>query len=123
MKTNTTRKNARRLRRKLSLRRHVSGTAAKPRLAVHRTLNHIYVQLIDDAAGRTLAASSTLADGIRDRVKASGNCDAARIVGEDIAAKALGLGVSAAVFDRAGFCFHGRVKALAEGARAKGLKV
>lgn len=91
--------------------------AQRPRLSVHRTGKHIYAQIIDDAAGKTLAAASTLGE------KASGaNVDAAQKVGKDIAAAAKKAGVTAVVFDRGGFLYHGRVKALADAAREGGLE-
>ena len=94
-----------------------SRAGGKPRLSVHRTGRHIYAQIIDDAAGKTVAAASTLGE------KASGaNVDAASKVGKDIAAAAKKAGVTAVVFDRGGFLFHGRVKALAEAAREGGLE-
>ena len=94
-----------------------SRAGGKPRLSVHRTGRHIYAQLIDDAQGRTLAAASTLGD------KGSGaNVDAAAKVGKDIAAAAKKAGVSTVVFDRGGYLFHGRVKALADAAREGGLE-
>ena len=94
-----------------------SRAGGKPRLSVHRTGRHIYAQVIDDAAGRTVAAASTLG------VKNSGaNVDAAVQVGKDIAAAAKKAGVTAVVFDRGGYLFHGRVKALADAAREGGLE-
>jgi large subunit ribosomal protein L18 len=94
-----------------------SRAGGKPRLSVHRTGRHIYAQVIDDAGGRTIAAASTLG------VKASGaNVDAAAKVGTDIAAAAKKAGVTAVVFDRGGYLFHGRVKALADAAREGGLE-
>ena len=94
-----------------------SRSGGKPRLSVHRTGKHIYAQVIDDAAGKTLAAASTLGG------KASGeNVDAAKQVGSDIAAAAKKAGVTTVVFDRGGFLFHGRVKALADAAREGGLE-
>ena len=94
-----------------------SRAGGKPRLSVHRTGKHIYAQVIDDAAGKTLAAASTLG------AKASGaNVDAAKQVGSDIATAAKKAGVTTVVFDRGGFLFHGRVKALAEAAREGGLE-
>lgn len=104
----------RRRRVRSALRSRAGG---KPRLSVHRTGRHIYAQIIDDAAGRTLAAASTLgAKG------AGANVEAATKVGSDIAAAAKKAGVTTVVFDRGGFLFHGRVKALAEAARAGGLE-
>ncbi len=94
-----------------------SRAGGKPRLSIHRTGKHIYAQVIDDAQGKTLAAASTLGS------KASGaNVDAAKQVGSDIAAAAKKAGVTTVVFDRGGFLFHGRVKALADAAREGGLE-
>ena len=94
-----------------------SRAGGKPRLSVHRTGRHIYAQIIDDAGGKTVAAASTLG------VKASGaNVDAAAQVGKDVAAAAKKAGVTAVVFDRGGYLFHGRVKALADAAREGGLE-
>jgi large subunit ribosomal protein L18 len=94
-----------------------SRAGGKPRLSVHRTGRHIYAQIIDDGAGKTIAAASTLG------VKASGaNVDAAAKVGKDVAAAAKKAGVTAVVFDRGGYLFHGRVKALADAAREGGLE-
>ncbi|WP_379546238.1 50S ribosomal protein L18 [Qipengyuania sp. DSG2-2] len=105
----------RRRRRVRSALRKRSGD--KPRLSVHRTGQHIYAQIIDDAAGKTVAAASTLGG------KSSGaNMDAAKAVGSDIAAAAKKAGVTTVVFDRGGFLFHGRVKALADAAREGGLE-
>ena len=94
-----------------------SRAGGKPRLSVHRTGKHIYAQVIDDAAGKTLAAASTLGAD-----KSGANVDAARQVGSDIAAAAKKAGVTTVVFDRGGFLFHGRVKALADAAREGGLE-
>ena len=104
----------RRRRVRTALRARAGG---KPRLSVHRTGKHIYAQIIDDAEGRTVAAASTLG------AKSSGaNVDAAQQVGKDIAAAAKKAGVTTVVFDRGGFLFHGRVKALADAAREGGLE-
>jgi large subunit ribosomal protein L18 len=108
-----------RVRRHVRVRRKIVGTAERPRLAVYRSNRHIYVQLIDDDAARTLASAS-------DReVKAGGDgkTDVAKAVGELIAERAKATGVERAVFDRGGRLFHGRVAALAEGAREKGLHI
>ena len=104
------------------IRKKISGTNARPRLAVFRSARHIYVQAIDDDQGNTLACSSTLI--IQKSLKKiySGNKDAAKAVGADIAKKLLDKSISSAVFDRGGFVFHGRVQALAQGAREAGLK-
>src|SRR5262249_9648041 len=108
--------------RHVRIRRLVKGTADRPRLAVFRSLNHIYAQLIDDTAGRTLAAVDSRAPVFRQRLGTGGNVAAAKVVGELIAQKAKEKGLSQAVFDRGGYQYHGRVKALAEAARAGGLK-
>ena len=114
-----TKKDAR-SRRKQRIRKKITGTQEKPRLSVFRSLNHIYVQAIDDATGKTLfAASST---EIKGKTKGTGNRDAAKAVGELIASKCKDKGIEQVVFDRGGYLYHGRVKALAEAARAAGLK-
>jgi len=117
----TTARTSLRARRHLRVRKKVSGTASRPRLAVKRSARHIFAQLVDDATGSTLAAASTLDAGIRD---ASGDKKAkARQVGELLGRRAQEAGVEAAVFDRAGYAYHGRVAALADGARESGLKL
>ena len=107
--------------RHLRVRRIIKGTAERPRLAVFRSLNHIYAQLIDDAAGRTLVAVDSRSSEFRQHQASGGNVAAAKIVGELIAERAKAQGIAQAVFDRAGYQYHGRVKALAEAARAGGL--
>ena len=104
------------------IRKKISGTNSRPRLAVFRSARHIYVQAIDDDQGNTLACSSTLL--IQKSLKKiySGNKDAAKAVGADIAKKLLDKSIYSAVFDRGGYVFHGRVQALAQGAREAGLK-
>ncbi len=109
-------------RRKRRVRAKVSGTAERPRLAVHRTNAHIYAQVIDDVAGRTLCAASTLDPEFRATGKVGSNKEAAEFVGELIAKRALEEGVTEVTFDRGGRIYHGRVKALADGARNAGLK-
>ena len=99
----------------------IQGTSDCPRLAVYRSLKHIYAQIIDDTKGVTLAASSTKAKDLAEKLAHGGNIDAAKIVGEDLAKKALAKGIKDVVFDRGGFLFHGRVQALAEAAREAGL--
>jgi large subunit ribosomal protein L18 len=102
------------------VRKIVSGTAERPRLAVYRSLTHIYAQVIDDSQGRTLAAASDVEQGLRGT---SGNkSERAKAVGSAVAKKAMDAGVTQVVFDRGGNRFHGRVKALAEAAREAGLK-
>ena len=109
-------------RRHRRVRRKVSGTPERPRLCVHRSLKHIYAQVIDDTSGRTLAACSTLSPKLRESVKHGGNVAAARVVGKAIAELAVAAGAKKVVFDRAGYKYHGRVKALADAAREAGLE-
>ena len=103
------------------LRRRIRGSAERPRLAVFRSLNHIYAQIIDDEAGRTLVAVDSRSPEFRARAKSGGNIEAAKVVGELLAQKAKGAGVARVVFDRGGYQYHGRVKALADAARTGGL--
>jgi large subunit ribosomal protein L18 len=111
---------AARVRRHARVRKKVAGTVERPRLAVFRSLTHIYAQVIDDAKGHTLVAASSVEKDLREN---SGNKTArAKAVGEALAKKAIAAGVRQVVFDRGGNRFHGRVKALAEGARAGGLQ-
>lgn len=102
------------------IRKKVAGSAERPRLAVYRSLNHIYAQLIDDGAGQTLAAASTTEAPLRGGT--GGNVAAAREVGKLIAERAREKGIEQVVFDRGGYIYHGRVKSLAEAAREAGLK-
>ncbi|MCD6505746.1 50S ribosomal protein L18 [Candidatus Poribacteria bacterium] len=111
-----------RIRRHIRVRKRISGTAERPRLCVYRSLRHIYAQVIDDERGVTLAAASTLSPEIRDKIKYGGNMEAARLVGSLIARKALERGINRVVFDRGGYKYHGRVKALADAAREAGLE-
>jgi large subunit ribosomal protein L18 len=101
------------------IRRKVRGTTERPRLAVYRSLNHIYAQLVDDEQGRTITAASTTEKTLG--AKTGGNIDAAKLVGRTIAERALAAGVNSVVFDRGGYLYHGRVKALTDAARAAGL--
>lgn len=103
------------------LRRYVRGSAARPRLAVFRSLNHIYAQLVDDDAARTLLAVDSRSTEFRERHRTGGNVTAAKVVGELLAQKAKAAGIERVVFDRGGYKYHGRVKALADAARAGGL--
>jgi large subunit ribosomal protein L18 len=112
-----TQKDSRRLRIKHSIRAKISGIAEKPRLSVFRSNTGIYAQIIDDVKGHTLAAASSKELGL-----VNGNVDNAKQVGAKLAEKALAAGVSTVVFDRNGYLYHGRVKAVAEGAREGGLK-
>jgi len=104
------------------IRQKVQGTAARPRLAVFRSQKHIYAQAIDDVAGRTVASSSSLEREIRSKVGRGSGTEAAKQVGESIGKKLTQAGIEAVVFDRGGFVYHGRIKALAEAARSAGLK-
>ncbi|MBP7147376.1 MAG: 50S ribosomal protein L18 [Acidobacteria bacterium] len=104
------------------IRGMVAGTAERPRLAVFRSLKHISVQAIDDAAGNTVAAASTLDSECREKSPRGGNISAAKVVGATIAARLKAKGIDAAVFDRGGYRYHGRIKALADAAREGGLK-
>src|SRR2546428_12565995 len=101
------------------IRRKVRGTTERPRLAVYRSLNHIYAQLIDDEKAQTLASASTTEKTLG--VKTGGNIEAAKKIGQTIAERALAAGISTVVFDRGGYLYHGRVKALTDAARAAGL--
>lgn len=115
------RKALRDIRRK-RVRKKISGTAERPRLNVFRSLNNIYAQLIDDEKGRTLVSASTLAPELKGKLPSGSNTAAATAVGELIARKALEAGIKRVVFDRAGYIYHGRIKALADAARAGGLE-
>ena len=113
---------SRREMRHRRLRKKMSGTPDRPRLAVFRSHHHIYAQVIDDAAGHTLVAASTLDPDLKDQPAKSGKIDDATAVGASIAKKAKDAGVERVVFDRGGYAYHGRVKALAEAAREVGLE-
>ncbi len=114
--------NMQRWRRTNRVRRHLHGTPERPRLAVFRSNAHLYCQLIDDETGRTLAAASTRDKDLRDQLKATGNCSAAKLVGAAIAERAKAAGVTAVQFDRGQFKYHGRVAQLANAAREGGLQ-
>lgn len=115
-------KAGRRLRRKKGLQKRIRGTAERPRLTVFRSLGNIYAQIIDDTAGVTLCAASTRDKELRTQVKSGGNRDAAKVVGVAIAQKAQAKQITAVCFDRNGYKYHGRLKALADAAREGGLK-
>jgi large subunit ribosomal protein L18 len=104
------------------IRKKLAGTPERPRLAVFRSQAHIYAQVIDDEAGKTLASASTVDKDVRAKSKSGANVAAAKAVGSLIAARAKEKGVEAVVFDRGGFQYHGRIKALADAAREAGLK-
>ena len=113
---------AARIRRHLRVRKRVHGTSDKPRLCVYRSLSHIYAQVRDDERGHTIAAASDVEAAARGAAKGKEKSDVAKLVGELIGKRAKEQGVSTVVFDRGGYQFHGRVKALATGAREAGLK-
>ena len=115
-------KNKKRIKRKKRIRKTISGTATLPRMTVYRSLNHCYVQLVDDQSGRTLLGLSTISKDIKGEFAKTGNIDAARKLGEEFAERALKIDIRKVVFDRNAFLYHGRVKAIADGARAKGLQ-
>ena len=114
-------KNAVRIARHVRLRHYFSGTPERPRLNVYRSLKHIYAQVIDDVAGVTLAAASTVESGIAAQLEGKNKKQAAELVGETVAKRALDKGVKQVVFDRGGYLYTGRVQALADGARKGGL--
>ena len=108
--------------RRVRIRRKVRGSDDRPRLSVYRSLQHIYAQVISDVSGRTVAAASTATVGVREGLKSARNVAAATAVGKAIADCCREKGINEVIFDRNGFLYHGRVKALAEAARAAGLK-
>ncbi|HSS19982.1 MAG TPA: 50S ribosomal protein L18 [Pyrinomonadaceae bacterium] len=101
------------------IRRKVRGSGERPRLAVYRSLNHIYAQVVDDQLGQTIASASSTEKDLRG--KSGGNLEAARLIGKTIAERALAKGIESVVFDRGGYLYHGRIKALTDAARAAGL--
>ena len=110
-----------RLRRRKGIRKKIIGVKEKPRLSVFRSSKNIYCQIIDDTTGMTLASASTLTKDIKDKLPYGGNAKAAELVGQKIAEEALKLGITKIVFDRGGYKYHGRVKALADSARKNNL--
>jgi large subunit ribosomal protein L18 len=111
-----TKRNAIRQRIHQRIRRKLAGTGERPRLNVYRSLNHIYAQVIDDVKGETLVSASTI------KMKTGGNVAAAKEIGKTVAEKAVAQGIKKVVFDRGGYLYHGRIKALADAARAAGLE-
>jgi len=109
-------------RRKMRVRGRVSGTAERPRLSVFRSLRHVHVQIIDDVAGHTLAAASTVEKALAEGLGSTGSCEAAKAIGKAVGERALAKGIKRVVFDRGGRPYHGRVAAVAEGAREAGLE-
>jgi large subunit ribosomal protein L18 len=114
-------RNATRIRRKYSIRKRISGTQARPRLSVFRSSKHIYAQVIDDTTGETLVSASTQSPEIREDLGGKGKTERASLVGKLIAQKSVAKEITSVVFDRNGFIYHGRVKAVAEAAREGGL--
>ena len=113
---------ARRTRRQKRVRKRLTGTTERPRLAVFRSSKHIYAQVIDDVAGRTLAAASSLDPDVKGQQAYGGNKSAAALVGQAVALKAKGAGIDKVCFDRRSYKYHGRVQALADAAREAGLQ-
>ena len=111
-----------RKRRHMRVRKHLAGTSERPRLNIFRSLNHIYTQVIDDANGITLTSASSLDADVSKKAKEQTKIEQAKLVGQLVAKRALEAGVSEVVFDRGGYKYHGRVKALAEASREAGLK-
>ena len=115
-------RNTARVRRHVRVRKSISGTSARPRLNVYRSLNEIYAQVIDDVAGNTLVSASTIDQELREQLKGHKRIEQARMVGKAIAERAQAKGITEVAFDRGGYKYIGRVKALADGAREGGLK-
>ena len=115
-------KNKARIKKHLKVRKKISGTQEKPRLCVFRSTKHIYAQIIDDTKGHTLVAASSVEPAFKSKYSNGGNVDTAKEVGKMIGEKALAKGIKNVVFDRGGYLYHGRVAALAEGARESGLE-
>ena len=111
-----------RVKKHMKIRNRFSGTAERPRLAVFRSNNHMYAQIIDDTVGNTLCAASTLEKDVKSELEKTNNVDAAAYLGKVIAEKAMAKGIKTVVFDRGGFIYQGKVKALAEAAREAGLE-
>ncbi len=121
MAGNTNPRDVARLKRKKRIRRKVEGTEQRPRLTVFRSDKHIYAQIIDDVTGSTLVSASTLSPDYKEMEAVKGKLNAAKRVGELVAQKAMDKGIAKVVFDRNGFIYHGRIRALADAARQKGL--
>ncbi len=115
-------RNEMRIRRHQRIRKNLLGTSERPRLNVYRSLNQIYAQVIDDSVGRTLISASTLDVEIKKKLKGMSKTEQAKLVGSHIAERTLALGIKQVVFDRGGYKYHGRVKAVADAAREAGLE-
>ena len=116
LKNRTSNKATKRLKNRARIRKKVDGSAERPRLAVFRSGRHVYAQIVDDSSGKTLVAYSTLEGNLNSK-----NAETAKKVGQEIAKRALAKSIKSVVFDRSGYVFHGRVKAVADGAREAGL--
>ncbi len=115
-------RNERRKKKHRRIRNKIMGSAERPRLNVYKSLKHMYAQIINDETGNTLVSASTLEDEVKEGLESTSNVEAAKKVGKIIAKRALAKGIDRVVFDRSGYIYHGRVKAVAEGAREGGLK-
>ena len=115
-------KQALRRKRHGRVRKRVVGTAEKPRLNLFRSIAHIYAQVVDDSTGQTIVSASTVDKELKGQVASGGNVEAAKLVGELVGKRAVAKGISSVIFDRGGYQYHGRVAALADGARGAGLK-
>ena len=115
-------KDSARRRVHIRLRTRLSGRTQMPRLSVYRSINHIYAQIVDDTRGQTLVSASTRDKEVRTTLKTGGNVAAAKVVGQALAKRATAAGIARVVFDRGGYAYHGRVKALADAAREAGLE-
>ena len=104
------------------IRKDMAGTSSRPRLCVHRSLNNLQAQIVDDSAGKIIMGKSTLAKDVRAKIKTGGNISAAAVLGEALAAEAVKKGITKVCFDRGGYLYHGRIKAFAEAARKAGLE-
>ena len=111
-----------RIKKHMRVRNHLAGTADRPRLAVFRSNNHMYAQIIDDSVGNTIVAASTVGKSIKEALEQTDNVDAAAYVGKVVAERALEKGIKTVVFDRGGFIYQGKVQALADAAREAGLE-
>ena len=122
MRTRTSKRTIRKRKRHMRIRKKISGTSGQPRLCVSRSLKNIFAQLIDDSAGQTLVSASTLCKDVRESIRGKTGVEASKAVGILLAERAKAKGIENVRFDRGGYLYHGRVKALADGAREGGLK-
>ncbi len=111
-----------RVKKHMRVRNHLAGTSARPRLAVFRSNNHMYAQIIDDSVGNTLVSASTVEKSVKAELEKTNDVDAAAYVGKVIAERALEKGIKSVIFDRGGFVYHGKIQALADAAREAGLE-